>query len=126
MLMRRTVEDRPCNRRTEPGACPPEERLIALAEVHSRRHTQRVQQDVDRRSIIQERHVFFRDDPGDDTLVTVPAGHLVTDLDLTLLGDIDLRQLNDTRRQLVTHLYVVTLTLEVGVEPEVHLAVVPE
>src|SRR5690625_5423559 len=102
MLMRRTVEDRRCKRLTEPCAGPPEERLIDLAEVHSRRHTQRVQQDVDRRSIIQERHVFFRDDPGDDTLVTVPAGPRVIDLDLTLLGGLDLRQLYDNRRELVT------------------------
>ena len=40
--------------------------------------------DIHRRSVREERHVFFRHDLGDDTLVAVAAGHLVADGQLAL------------------------------------------
>jgi hypothetical protein len=33
-----------------------------LTDVHARRHAQRVQHDVDRRAVLEERHVFDRHD----------------------------------------------------------------
>jgi hypothetical protein len=48
-----------------------------LSDVHTRRHTQRVQHDVNRRTVRKERHVFLRQRPRDNTLVPVTAGHLV-------------------------------------------------
>jgi hypothetical protein len=45
-------------------------------------------------------------DLGDDALVAVTAGELVTHGDLALLGDVDADQLVDARRQLVALLAV--------------------
>ena len=42
------------------------------------------------RAVGEERHVFLGHDLGDHALVTVTAGHLVTDLELLLRGDVDL------------------------------------
>ena len=47
------------------------------------------------------RHVFFRQNAGDDTLIAVTAGHLVADGQLALHGDVDLHLLDHARSQLV-------------------------
>ena len=67
---------------------PAEVRLEDLTDVHTRRHAERIEDDLDRRSIGQVRHVFFRQDAGDDALVAVAAGHLVADGELALHGDV--------------------------------------
>ena len=85
----------------EKPRCPAQMRLQDLTHVHSARHAKRVEHDVDRRAVRQERHVLFRHDTRDDALVTVAAGHLVTHGDLPLLRQINLHQLNHTRRQLI-------------------------
>ena len=66
---------------------PAEVGLEDLADVHPARHAERVEDDVDRGPVGQERHVLGRQDLGDDALVAVAAGHLVADADLALLGD---------------------------------------
>lgn len=75
--------------------------LQDLADVHTRRHTQRVEHDVDRRAVLKERHVLDGQDLGDDALVAVPARELVTVLDLALLGHVHPDQLVHARGQLV-------------------------
>ena len=80
---------------------PPEVRLENLSDVHSARHAERVEHDVHRTAVGEERHVLLGHDAGNDTLVAVASGHLVADRDLALLGQIDLHQLDDARRQLV-------------------------
>ena len=80
---------------------PSEVGLEHLAEVHSTGDTERVQDDVDRRSVGEERHVFDRQDLRDDTLVAVTTGELVTLGDLALLGDVDDDALVDARAELV-------------------------
>ena len=107
----RPVEDRGGELDTELGAGPSEKRLEDLAEIHPAWHTKRVQYDVDRGPVLEVRHILYRDDLGNDTLVPVPTGHLVTDLKLALSGDIDFGQLEDARGQLVTHLDEVLLPL---------------
>ncbi len=52
---------------------PPEVGLEDLADVHARRHAQRVEDHVDRRAVLQERHVLLGHDLGDHALVAVPA-----------------------------------------------------
>ena len=79
----------------ELAAGPTENGLENLTEVHTRGHTQRVEADVDRRTVGKEGHVFLTHDARYDTFVTVAACHLVTHANLTLLGDVDLGNLHD-------------------------------
>src|SRR3954447_22467889 len=80
---------------------PPEVGLQNLANVHPARHAERVEHDVDRGAVLQERHVLDRQDLRDDALVAVAAGELVTVLDLALLSHVHPDQLVDARRQFV-------------------------
>src|SRR5450759_2269395 len=85
---------------------PPEVHLEHLADVHPTGHTERVEDDVDRRPVGQERHVLDRENLGDDALVAVPTGELVAVGDLAALGDVDANQLVHAWRQLVAVLAV--------------------
>lgn len=76
--------------------------LEHLAEVHSAGHAQGVEHDVDRGAVREEWHILFRKDPGDDTLVAVTAGELVSLGDLAMLGDVDANHLVHAVGQLVT------------------------
>ena len=58
---------------------PAEVGLEDLADVHAAGHAQRVEHDVDRRAVLEERHVLVGQDARDDALVAVAAGHLVAD-----------------------------------------------
>ncbi|CAB4650113.1 unannotated protein [freshwater metagenome] len=60
-----------------------------LAEVHATGDAQRVQDDVNRGSILKEWHVLDRENPGDHTLVSVTSSELVALGDFALLSDID-------------------------------------
>ena len=91
---------------------PPEVRLENLADVHTRRHAERVEHDLHRRAVRQVRHVLFGQDARDDALVAVAAGHLVADRQLALHRDVDLDQLDDARRQLVAAADLLLLLLE--------------
>ena len=62
--------------------------LEQLAEVHAGRYAQRVEHDVNRRSVGKERHVAARKDAGNAALVTVTAGHLVTDGEVLLVNEV--------------------------------------
>ncbi len=75
--------------------------LQHLADVHPAGHAERVEDDVDRGAVLEERHVLDRQDLGDDALVAVAAGELVAVGDLALLGHVDADQLVDAGRQLV-------------------------
>ena len=63
--------------------------LQHLADVHTGRHAQRVQHDVQGGAVGQEGHILLGQDAGHDALVAVAAGHLVAHGDLALLGDVD-------------------------------------
>ena len=76
-------------------------RFEHLADVHTARHTERIEDDVDGAAVGHERHVLDREDLGDDALVAVTAGEFVADGDLALLRDVDPHQLVDAGRQFV-------------------------
>src|SRR3954466_11910785 len=82
--------------------CPAEVGLEDLADVHARRHAQRIQDDVDGPAVRKERHVLLRQDLGHDALVAVAAGHLVADADLALGGNADADEPVDAGQQLVS------------------------
>src|SRR6267143_1485687 len=90
---------------------PAEMRLKNLADVHTRRNAERIQNDLDRSAVRHVRHVFLRHDARDDALVAVAAGHLVADGELALHGDVHLDQLDDARGQLVALLELVLALL---------------
>ncbi len=91
---------------------PPQMSFQDLPDIHSRRYPQRIQDDIHGRAVFKVRHVLFRQDPGDDPFVPVPAGHLVAHLELALHRDEDLDHLDDAGRQLVAALELVDLILE--------------
>ena len=72
-----------------------------LTDIHTARHTQRIEHNVKRRAVRQERHVFRRKNTRNDTFVTVAACHLIADRDFSLLSDIDAHDLVDSGRKLV-------------------------
>ena len=86
--------------------------LQDLADVHPRRHAQRVEHDVDRRAVLEMRHVLDRRDLRDHALVAVPAGHLVARLQLALHRDEHLDHLEHAGRQLVAALQLLDLVVE--------------
>ena len=83
-----------------------------LSDVHTRWNAQRVENDVDRCTIGQERHVFLRKDPRDNTLVSVTSGHFVAWLQLTLNGDEHLDHLEHARCEFITALQLLTTIFE--------------
>ena len=76
-------------------------RLQHLADVHARRHAERIQHHIDRSTVIEIRHVLDRNDRGNHALVAVTSGHLVAGLHATLHGKVDLDHLEHARRQIV-------------------------
>ena len=82
------------------GGGPAQMRFQNLTDVHTRWHTDRVEDDVDGTAIGQEGHVLDRQDARDDTFVAVTSGHLVARANLALLGDQDAHHLVDTDRQI--------------------------
>ena len=64
--------------------------LQHLTDVHTGRHAQGVEHDIQRRTVGQEGHILGGQDAGYDTLITMAACHLITHGDLTLLSDVDL------------------------------------
>ena len=56
---------------------PAKVRLEDLTDVHARGHAERVEHDFNRSTVRKIRHVLFRQNPRDDTLVSVSPGHLV-------------------------------------------------
>ena len=92
-----------------PGTCTRSEmlayvakvRLQDLADVHSARNAERVENDVDRGAVGKERHVLHGKNLGDDSLVAVASRHLVADHQLSLLGGVDLNRHVRAGRQLV-------------------------
>src|SRR6266849_1808457 len=80
---------------------PAEVRFENLADIHTRRNAERIQNDLDRSSVREVRHVLLRHDARDHPFVAVAAGHLVADGELALHGDVGLDQLDDPGRQFV-------------------------
>ena len=88
-------------------AAQPEMRLENLTHVHTAGDAQGIEHDVDRRSVLEERHVLDGEHLRDDPLVPVPSGHLVADRDLPLRGDVDLHHLQHAAGQFVAALHAV-------------------
>ena len=106
-----TVEHRRDRAEAELRAGPAQVRLQNLTDVHAARHAQRIEHDLHRRAVFQERHVFDRQNLRDHALVTVAAGHLVADRDHPLRGDVHLHHLQHAAAKLVAALHRVELAV---------------
>ena len=71
--------------------------LQDLSDIHSGRHTQRIQHDIKRTSVRKEWHIFNRKYTGNNTLVTMTSGHLITNGNLSLLSNVNTYGLVNTR-----------------------------
>src|SRR5687767_6055257 len=83
---------------TEVLSSPTQHGLIDLPQVHTAGYTQRVQHHIYRCSILKEWHILGANDLGYNTFVTVTAGHFITHFQLTLNSQVNLGQLQYTRR----------------------------
>ncbi|CAB4972769.1 unannotated protein [freshwater metagenome] len=80
--------------------------LEDLPDVHAAGNAERVENDVDGRSVLEERHVLGGQDLRDDALVAVATGELVALGDLALLRDVDAHEQVHARGQLIALLAV--------------------
>src|SRR5207302_7656798 len=87
-----------------------------LTDIHTARHTQRVQHDFHRRSIRQKRHVFFRHDARDHALVAVAPSHLIPDRKLAFACDVTFYLLDDARIDVVAAFHPVHRTFSLEFE----------
>ncbi len=87
-----------------------------LTDVHTRRYTQRVEDDIHRSTVGIVRHVFNRHDHGDHTFVTVTTGHLVARLDTTADGKVNLDDLEYTWSKIIALLQLALLVFELVVK----------
>src|SRR5215210_5577011 len=69
-----TVEYRGREMQSKDARGPAEMRFEDLTDVHTRWHAERIENDLDRRSIRQVRHIFLGKNAGDDALVAVTSG----------------------------------------------------
>ncbi len=75
--------------------------LQYLSNIHTGRHAERIQYNIQRTSVGQERHILYRKHTRYHTLVAVAACHLISYGNLSLLCDINANRLIHSRRQLV-------------------------
>ncbi len=83
-----------------------------LTNVHPRRYTERVQNDIDGIAKLVVGHVFNRHNRRDNTLVTVTASHLVARLNTTLDCQVNLNNLEYARSQIVALLKLALLVVK--------------
>ncbi|MBT9161614.1 MAG: hypothetical protein DDT27_00147 [Dehalococcoidia bacterium] len=81
-----SIENRGYYLETEILCCPAKVAFQELPNIHARGDTQRAENDIHRPTISQVRHVFNRKYPGNDPLIAMTTGQLITHRDLPLLG----------------------------------------
>ncbi len=88
-----TVEHRGGNVPAQGTAGQTQVHFQHLTQIHTARHAQRIQHDLQGSTVGQERHVLFTEDPGHNTLVAVTACHLIAHGNLPLLCQVDTNHL---------------------------------
>ena len=92
----RAVENRCCNLLAELSVSKAQVHFKNLSDIHTGRNAQGIEHDIQRCTVIQERHIFLRQNAGNNALVTVTARHFIADGNLTFLRDIATDNLVDT------------------------------
>ena len=83
--------------RPAPKCCPTKMVFKQLTNIHTRRYTQRIQDNVNWRTVCQVRHVLNRQNARNNTLVTMTTRKLVALLNLTLLSNKNANEFVNTR-----------------------------
>ena len=86
LLLGNTVQNRSSRAVAERVGGQSQVILQELAQIHTRNNAERRKNDVNRRSILQERHVADRDHAGNNAFIPVASGHLVAHLHLPQIG----------------------------------------
>src|SRR5947207_9315832 len=77
--------------------------FINLTDVHTRRYPKWIQHDINRCSVLKERHIFVTNDTSNNTFVTVTSRHLIPYFQLTFFGDVNFSQFQDSRWQFISN-----------------------
>ena len=85
-------------------ACPSKMDFQDLTDVHSRGDTQRVQHQLNRRTVRKIGHILLRQNFGNNTFIAITTCHLIAHRNRTLAGNIDFHTLNNAGFQLIAHL----------------------
>ena len=93
------VKDRGQGAEAETLGGPTQMNFKHLTDIHPSRHTQRIQDQIHRRSVFEERHILHRDNLGNNALIAMAAGHLISGSDLAALGNRDTHHHIHTRRE---------------------------
>ncbi len=72
-----TIENRSESFEAQCLGCPAKMGLQHLADIHTRRDTNGIEDNIHRSTVGQERHLFSRGYNGDDSLVTVASGKFI-------------------------------------------------
>src|SRR5438270_3094671 len=80
---------------------PAKVRLQDLTDVHTGRHAERIEHDLNRSSVLQIWHVLVRKNASDYAFVAMASSHLVANRKLALHGDVNLHQLDHAGWKLV-------------------------
>ena len=75
--------------------------LQHLPDIHTGRHAQRVQHNIQRPAVRKKRHILYRKHTGNHTLVSMTSCHLITHRNFSLLGNINADCLVYAGRQLI-------------------------
>ena len=111
-----TIEDRSSKLNTKFFTCPTKHSFENLTKVHTRRHTKRVQTNVNWSTISEERHIFLTNNFRNNTFVTVTTRHLVTYADFTFFSNVNFCKLKNSRRKFITNSKIEFSTFKLSVE----------
>ncbi len=106
-LFRSSIKHRTDRSVSKLAGGPAKVRFQNLPHVHATGNAQRIQNDVDGRSIFKVRHIFDRQHLGNHTLITVASSHFVADGDVAFRGHIDFHHLQNAAWQFVATLHTV-------------------
>src|SRR6266581_165853 len=91
---------------------PAEVSFQYLPDIHTGRDAEGVKHNLHRAAVFHVRHILFGKYPGDYTFITVPARHLIPDLQLPLDGNVDFHHLDHAGRKVVPALQLLDLVVE--------------
>src|SRR5579883_1275038 len=102
ILLGRSVEYRRGNLHPQHAGRPAQMCLHDLPDNHAVRHAQRIEDDINRCAIGQERHILYRQDARNDAFVTMTPRHLVAWANFALLSNAHAHELINAWRQFIT------------------------